>query len=237
MKWRDIPSAKTLRELIQQQLDLILPSVHGYSLITLGELATTFNYQTASVANVIGINCGMQKDACALPHQLPLASDDIDAIFVPLMIEQSELPHQLLREVTRSLRPGGKLILVTFNPFSFWGIYRLFLSRTGKKPWCLPFYRLGRLTDWLSLLGLEINIEHRLFAKLPGTEYHRHLRHIGSKGYSRFGALNFLVAEKKIKTLTAIKPKWQHSRIVSPRVIEPTRKAMKNTNEWGSSIE
>jgi len=237
MEWQEIPSSKTLKELIQQQLDLILPSVHGYSLITLGELATVFDYTTAAVANVIGINCGIKKDACALPHQLPLASDDVDAIFIPLLVEQSELPHQLLREATRSLRPGGKLVLVTFNPWSLWGIYKLFLSRTGQKPWCLPFYRLGRLTDWLSLLGLEITVEHGLFAKLPGAEYHRNTKHIGSFGYSRFGAIKFLVAEKKIKTLTAIKPKWKHSRIVSPRLIEPTRKAMKNTNEWGSSVE
>ncbi len=237
MKWRDVPSSKSLKELIQQQLELILPSVHGYSLITLGEMATVFDFKTAAVANIISINCGMTKDTCALPHQLPLASDDIDAIFIPLLIEQSEFPHQLLREVTRSLRPGGKLILVTFNPFSFWGIYRLFLNHRGNKPWCYPFYRLGRLNDWLKLLGLEISIEHGLFTKLPGTEYHQHLRHIGSKGYSRFGAVNFLVAEKKIKTLTAIKPKWKNARMVSPRIIEPTRKAMKQTNEWGSSVE
>ena len=106
MKWRDIPSAKTLKKLIQQQLEFILPSIHGYSLITLGELSADFNYQAADVANVLRINASLQVDVCAHPHQLPLASDDIDAIFIPLLIEQSQLPHQLLREAVRSLRPG-----------------------------------------------------------------------------------------------------------------------------------
>ena len=233
MKWDEIPSSTILRDLIQQQLDLVLPSVHGYSLITLGGLSIGFDYSAAAVVNVISINSGLENDVIALPHNLPLASDDIDAIFIPLLIEQSEFPHQLLREVTRSLRPGGKLILVTFNPLSSWGIYRLFLSRTGKKPWCYPFYRLGRLTDWMSLLGLEITIEHGLFAKLPGSEYRHHRKskginkHIGSKGYSRLGALNFLVVEKKIKTLTAIRPKWGQSRIINPGVIEPSSKVIK----------
>ncbi|MCP4413950.1 MAG: class I SAM-dependent methyltransferase [Gammaproteobacteria bacterium] len=233
MKWGDIPSSKILRNLIQQQLDLILPSVHGYSLITLGELTNDFDYSAAAIANIISINCGLDNDVIALPHNLPLASDDIDAIFIPLLIEQSEFPHQLLREVTRSLRPGGKLILVTFNPISVWGIYRLFLSQTGKRPWCFPFYRLGRLIDWMSLLGLEITVEHGLFAKLPGSEYKRHWKsrgkdkHIGSKGYSRFGALNFLVVEKKIKTLTAIRPTWGQSRMINPGVIEPSSKVIK----------
>ena len=213
-----------MKALIQQQLELILPSVHGYSLVTLGELSAVFDYQAAAVANVIRINTDNNGDVCALPHQLPLACDDIDAIFIPLLVEQSELPHQLLREVVRSLRPGGKLILVTFNPWSLWGIYKLLLTRSGNKPWCFPFYRPGRLNDWISLLGLEVTVEHGLFAKLPGSELHQHAKHIGSAGYSRFGALNFLVAEKKIRTLTAIRKIWQENKVVSPRVIEPTTK-------------
>ena len=223
MKWREIPSSKTIKQLIQQQLELILPSVHGYSLITLGELSSDFDYTKAAVANVIRINSCEKVDVCAHPHQLPLASDDIDAIFVPLLIEQSDLPHQLLREVVRSLRPGGKLILVTFNPISVWGLYKLFLSRTGRRPWTLPFYRLGRLTDWISLLGLEVQVEHGLFPKLPGSEYPKAREHITSAAYSRFGAINFIVAEKKVKTLTMIRPQWK-TRAIQPTMIGPTRK-------------
>ncbi len=230
MKWRDIPSAAPLKELIQQQLELILPSVHGYSLVTLGELSSVFDYRAASVANVVQVNCKTGGDVCALPHQLPLASDDIDAIFIPLLIEQSEYPHQLLREVVRSLRPGGKLILVTFNPLSLWGIYKLILSRSGNKPWCYTFYRLGRLTDWIYLLGLDVTVEHGLFAKFPGSEFHRLAKHIGSSGYSKFGALNFLVAEKKVRTITAIRPSWEKSKVMSSgRVIETTHK---NINKY-----
>ena len=232
MKWCDIPSAAPLKELIQQQLELILPSVHGYSLVTLGELSAVFNYQAAAVANVVQVNCERGGDVCALPHQLPLACDDIDAIFVPLLLEQSEYPHQLLREAVRSLRPGGKLILVTFNPVSSWGIYKLVLGRSNNKPWCYPFYRLGRLTDWISLLGLEVIVEHGLFAKLPGSEFHRLAKHIGSSGYSRFGALNFLVAEKKVRTMTAIRPSWKKSKVMSSgRVIETTHRNIKKIND------
>lgn len=224
MKWSDIPSSRTLRQLIQKQLELILPSVHGYSLVTMGNLSSVFNYQAASVANIIRINSSCEPDVFADYYQLPLASDDVDAIFVPLLIEQCQHPHQMLREIVRSLRPGGKLILVAFNPFSTWGIYRLLLSRLGLPIWQLPFYRLGRLKDWVSLLGLEVTVEHGLFAKLPGTEYHQQSQYIDSTAYSRFGAINFIVAEKKIRTLTAIRPAWKKHRIVSPGVIEPTRK-------------
>lgn len=223
MKWRDIPSSSDLRQLIQQQLDLILPSIHGYSLITLGEMSSVFNYENADVASIVRINANQKVDVCAYPHQLPLASDDIDAIFIPLLLEQSEHPHQLLRESVRSLRPGGKLILVTFNPMSVWGLYKIVLSYRGMHPWDLPFYRLGRLTDWLALLGLEVSVEHGLFSKLPGSERHHFGKQIGSAGYSKFGALNFLVAEKKIKTLTPIRPTWKKSRVVNPSIIEPTR--------------
>jgi len=222
MKWRDIPSSKTIRKLLQKQLELILPSVHGYSLVTLGELSTNFNYKAAAVANVIQINTCEKVDVCADPHQLPLASDDIDAIFVPLLMEQSKFPHQLLREVVRSLRPGGKLILVTFNPLSTWGVHKLFLSKSGRKPWKLPFYRMGRLRDWFALLGLEVTVEHGLFARLPGAEYEKETELISSVAYSRFGAINFIVAEKKVKTLTAIRPNWKNNRVIQPTMISPS---------------
>jgi len=87
------------------------------------------------------------------------------------------------------------------------------------------FYRPGRLTDWISLLGLEITVKHGLFPKLPGSEYHQSAKPIGAFGYSRFGAMNFLVAEKRIKTLTVIRPRWHKTKVVNPgRIIEPTRK-------------
>jgi len=226
MKWRDIPSSKSIKKLIQQQLELILPSVHGYSLVALGELSSNFDYKSASVANVVQINSCVKVDVCAHPHQLPLASDDIDAIFIPLLIEQSQFPHQLLREAVRSLRPGGKLILVTFNPFSSWAIHKLLLRKTGRKPWKLPFYRLGRLRDWLSLLGLDITVEHGLFAKLPGAQYNNQTELISSAAYSRFGAINFIVAEKNVKTLTAIRPHWKSQSVVQPTMIGPTRKSI-----------
>jgi SAM-dependent methyltransferase len=234
MKWREIPSSKTIIKLLQKQLELILPSVHGYSLVTLGELSTNFNYKAADVANVIQINSSEKVDVCAHPHQLPLASDDIDAIFVPLLIEQSKVPHQLLREVVRSLRPGGKLILVTFNPLSSWGFHKLFLNKSGRKPWKYPFYRMGRLRDWLSLLGLDVTVEHGLFARLPGAEYQMETELISSVVYSRFGAVNFIVAEKKVKTLTAIRPNWQNNRVIQPTMISPTgtsRKQQSSTKE------
>ena len=224
MKWRDIPSSSDLRQLIQQQLDLVLPSIHGYSLVSLGDMSAVFNYDNADVVTVVRVNTTQTKDVCADPHQLPLASDDIDAVFIPLLLEQSRNPHQLLREAVRSLRPGGKLILVTFNPMSIWGLYKIVLSHRAKLPWSLPFYRLGRLTDWMALLGLEVSVEHGLFSKIPGCESHQFGKKIGSAGYSKFGALNFLVAEKKIKTLTPIRPTWKKARAVSPSVIETTRK-------------
>ncbi len=228
MKWRNVPSSDSIKLLIQQQLDLILPSIHGYSLVALGELATVFNFQLANVVNVIHITDRQRADVCAHPHQLPLASDDIDAIFVPLLLEESNRPHEMLREVARSLRPGGKIILVTFNPISVWGFHKLIFHRSKRQPWCYPFYRKGRLVDWLTLLGLDITLEHGLFAKLPGSEYHPSSDHIESVAYSRFGAINFLVAEKKIKTLTSIRASWKEARLINSGVIEPTRKNIDN---------
>jgi len=228
MKWRDVPSSNSIKLLIQQQLDLILPSVYGYSLIKLGELSAVFNCDNANVVNQLIISQHRKTDVCADLVHLPLASDDVDAIFAPLVLEESINPHQLLREIVRSLRPGGKLIIVTFNPLSSWALHKLLLHRTQIKPWCYPFYRKGKLNDWLSLLGLEVTLEHRLFARLPGSEYQHNTQHssqhIESVDYSRFGAINMSVAEKKIKTLTPIKMPWKQSQIIKPSMVGTTHR-------------
>jgi SAM-dependent methyltransferase len=89
----------------------------------------------------------------AAPGNLPIASESIDLLILPHVLEFEGDPHQVLREVERVLRPEGQLVVLTFNPFSFHDMVRR-LSRGT------PFRRQGfippaRLLDWLRLLKFE----------------------------------------------------------------------------------
>jgi SAM-dependent methyltransferase len=89
--------------------------------------------------------------------ELPFASQSIDLIVMPHVLEFAEEPHQVLREVDRILVPEGQLVLTGFNPASLWGAHH-WLRRIGVRPF-LPhssqLIALPRLKDWLKLLSFE----------------------------------------------------------------------------------
>ena len=89
------------------------------------------------------------------PHWLPFAENGVDLIVLPHVLEFTDEPHQLLREVHRVIRPEGHLIIAGFNPFSLFGAKRYF-GREQTMPWTGNFIALYRLKDWLSLLGFEV---------------------------------------------------------------------------------
>ncbi|MFP5406858.1 MAG: class I SAM-dependent methyltransferase, partial [Gammaproteobacteria bacterium] len=89
---------------------------------------------------------------------LPFASQSLDLVVLPHVLEFACDPHQVLREVDRVLRPEGRVIVSGFNPVSLWGarqvvgrgIGRPFLPEAGQ------FIGLPRLREWFKLLSFEL---------------------------------------------------------------------------------
>jgi SAM-dependent methyltransferase len=86
--------------------------------------------------------------------ELPFASQSIDLIVLPHVLEFAQEPHRVLREVDRVLMPEGHIVLTGFNPASLWGVQHG-MQRLGVRPF-LPratqMIALPRLKDWLKLL-------------------------------------------------------------------------------------
>ena len=87
---------------------------------------------------------------------LPVASQTLDLLLLPHVLEFSAHPHQILREAERVLMPEGSLIISGFNPYSLWGLWRMLPYNDREYPWCGRFISLSRIKDWLALLGLEV---------------------------------------------------------------------------------
>lgn len=92
-------------------------------------------------------------------EELPFATQSIDLVVLPHVLEFAESPHDILNEVERILIPEGKIIISGFNPTSFFGLSQSFGKLTGKHflPEYAEFISLPRLKDWLKLLGFETN--------------------------------------------------------------------------------
>ena len=135
--------------------------------------------------------------------ELPFASESIDLIVLPHVLEFAADPHQILREIDRVLRPEGRLVISGFNPASLWGA-RQYISRLIGSPY-LPrdgqFISLIRIKDWLQLLNFSMDRGHFGCYKLPlsgesGMARMDFMEPAGNRWWPIFGAV-FLVSAIK----------------------------------------
>jgi SAM-dependent methyltransferase len=89
---------------------------------------------------------------------MSIASDSVDAVFLPHTLEYAADPHSLLREVDRILRPDGHLVVLGFNPLGWWGL-RHAVSRHRFPPGARRMISQGRLCDWLQLLDFQVRAQ------------------------------------------------------------------------------
>ena len=157
--------------------------------------------------------------------ELPFDCNSLDLVLMPHILEFSEHPHQILREVERVLMPEGNLIISGFNPRSLWGLRktlgRLRPARGSQQdyPWNGNFIALSRLKDWLALLGFEV-MGGRFVAYAPPFHQTKWLDRFafmekaGERWWAVSGGVYFLYAVKRVHGMHLIKPRW-NKRLVS----------------------
>src|SRR5512134_1393092 len=138
------------------QFDSAVEDVFGYNALQIGLPGIDFlraNRIALRVTAGLAPGCGLRTD----PNHLPLASQSMDLVVLPHVLEFDPDPHQILREAERVLRPEGQIVIAGFNPVSLWGLKRKLGGKRTEYPWCGDFIGLLRLRDWLKLLGFELN--------------------------------------------------------------------------------
>lgn len=94
-------------------------------------------------------------DIVSYATELAVASNSVDALFMPHTLELEPDPHAVLREAARVLVGDGHLVLLGFEPYGPWGV-RHRASRAGFPPGLSSLWSDGRVADWLRLLGFEV---------------------------------------------------------------------------------
>jgi SAM-dependent methyltransferase len=135
-------------------------------------------------------------------------------------LDFSRAPHELLREVERILVPEGHLLILGFNPWSLWGVWRLARRYRGQPPWNGAFVSQRRLGDWLSLLGFDIVATRRLLHRAPFA-----LPGFAKRGDLRLlpGGVYLLHARKRVSRLVPVGLSLRASeRLLGAGVVEPS---------------
>ena len=118
------------------------------------------NFSLVNPDHVIGLN---NDDEIAKDHtvissneQLPVSTDNVDLVVASHVLELSQNPHQVLREIDRVLVPEGHCILIGFNPFAFSNLKKSGFSLRKKNKKDFKMQSAHRVRDWFSLLGFEV---------------------------------------------------------------------------------
>jgi len=228
------------RLLLEQEiacLEELMADRFGYYLLQAGYPGGRPGYLLASrISKRVVVDCVGPVPGLALKVQgelerLPVATDSIDAVLLHHTLDFTRDPHQVLREAERVLIPEGRILVVGFNPWGFWGWWRVFRRSRGRLPWRGRFLSQKRVQDWLSLLGFDLEITHRLMFRPPLTssllmQSLVFLEHLGGRWWPGLSGVYVLQAVKRVSTLTPIKPVWAtRSRAVGAGAIEPTARS------------
>jgi len=90
---------------------------------------------------------------------MPFKTNSVDGVVLHHALEVTDDARVALREVTRVLVPGGRLIICGFNPYSTIGLRRLYARKFDDSLSRHRIYSPMRLFDWLLLLGFELDVK------------------------------------------------------------------------------
>src|SRR6185312_16065090 len=214
--WFSTPLGTYLLEKEQAYLDDVTPDIFGFHALQLG-LPRVDLLRASRIAHRVRIASFDHPDLFARSHELPIATQSIDMVLLPHVLEFASEPHAVLREVDRMMMPEGRLVIMGFNPWSLWGLRSALGPSRKDIPWNGHFMSLLRVKDWLALLGFEVSAG-RLVAYAPPIESPRVLRRFGfmepagDRWWAVGGAVYMLQAIKRVRGMRLLTPAWQEQK-------------------------
>lgn len=235
-EWFEQPCGRLLVDSEMQVVDDMLPSLFGYHLMQMSVSETVELTRHSPIHHRITVhtrtnfaaspeNHGQlptdQKESDRRVHlvadfdQLPIESDSVDVVVLHHVLDFSPNPHQVLKEVNRILIPRGHVIIIGFNPFSLFGLWRMFASLFSKNShWRYSSIAKRRLFDWFKLLDLEkAKITHTFFRPPFSSAIllnrFAFLEKAGDKLGIPFGGVYVILARKDVGAVTPIRAPWE----------------------------
>lgn len=238
-QWLNSELGRYARSWEAAQMNHLLSNVFGYHAIQIGmphwdllrENRISHKWYTHS--KIEATAAGGALVVCEA-EQLPFASESIDLLVLPHVLETSSDPHQVLREVQRVLVPEGKVLISGFNPWSLWGARERMPGLERLLP-VEPHQQLSpwRVADWLELLSFELNNEEfgcysPLFLQKKWLDRWAMMDRWGPKWWPIIGAVYVLKATKRVNSITMVGLDWSKKTPARAQPSVATGRNMKN---------
>ncbi len=215
-EWLTSPLGQALLSQEQRVVEEALDGIFGEYCVQLGSWGTPgqFLRLARTQRRVLVDSAPTDDDHMVIGkfHRLPLADESVDCVILPHTLDFTDRPHAILREVHRVLRSDGYLLVLGFKTGGLWGIRRL-VPGAGLPPGVGSLISDHRLRDWLQLLDIRIHGMSRYFFRwpLPGIrgESSPTWEQRGQRWWPELAACYMLTAQKRVSTLTPVRPSWR----------------------------
>jgi SAM-dependent methyltransferase len=167
--WQELPLGNELKHLIENEVAEVSRKMFGYHLVRLGNLSSQIKLAACPIKHQVNITSNKQNytSLVATSDDLPLSENSIDAFLLTHELDFAKDPHQILREVDRTIMPNGYVVITGFNPLSLCGLFKYLPINKNNILHEARFFSSARVKDWLQLLGFEIvDVKHLLFNEL-----------------------------------------------------------------------
>lgn len=241
--WLETAAGQYVRSWEQSRLDELTADIFGFHALQIGLpqvcalQASRMPYKWLSDTSAAPMGDDATSLSVILDYaELPFASQSLDLVVLPHVLEFVAEPHQVLREVERVLIPEGQLIVCGFNPASLWGARQLagrlsgahFLPRDGE------FIGLPRIKDWLKLLNMEVNRGHfGCYAPPCKTrtwlDRYAFMEKAGNRWWPYLGAVYMIQAIKRVKYLHLVGPVLKRAPKAVTNAVPATNRSSKSS--------
>jgi SAM-dependent methyltransferase len=218
------------------QFDSAVDDVFGYRAVQIGLPEVDFLRQNR-IPHRFSLALEPGAALAADPLQLPLASQSVDLVVLPHVLEGHPDPHDVLREVERVLMPEGQVVISGFNTASLWRVRQLFGSRHNNgAPWDAKFIGLLRLREWLRVLGFELNggkfgCYAPPFRNQVWLQRFAFMEKAGARWWPVTGGVYVVRAKKRVHGMRLITPAWRQERARRRGLATVSQQTHKNHHE------
>lgn len=248
--WLQTPAGAYVRAWEQAQLDALTADIFGYNALQIGlpqiDALAANRMPRKWLADIrprprLDNVTELRQVAVTFDYaELPFASQSLDLVVLPHVLEFAAEPHQVLREVERVLIPEGQVIICGFNPASLWGLRQVTGRLTGSHflPPAGEFISMPRMRDWLKLLNLGATTSHfGCYAPACRTEKwlqrYAFMDRAGARWWPYLGAVYMVHAIKRVKGMRLIGPAWTKKRVAAPVAVPATNKRRESQDGQG----
>lgn len=221
--WYQEQPGALLKALECDQVGSLLATLSGDYALQIGGASQASHCANSPIKH----HFSLETDVIADLYELPFFPNSFDVIVLVHVLEFVDHPVQLLEEVYQTLAPNGHLIVIGFNPWSVWGVTKLFKSKMHF-PWSGKFWSRAHIKQWCRTLDYStVSSKTLCFCSPMATSSHQKLtwfsEALGQFCFPTFGGVYSVMAQKKVyEPLKRKTISWKKRTIVRRGLVEPT---------------